>query len=305
MNPNSVRYLLACLLFLAVFPNRVKGQDHSNRILIPAGTLLPCTLNEPNLSSKTAEIDDPVVCSLGPLTMFGRALFPRGAYLAGHLEAAKDPGRFFGKGNLVLKFDRLGFPEGQAPAPTKIIVASGYKVDRQGKIIGHGHATRDAVEWMFPPLWPVKVLTLPKRGPRPALKGEEHLTLRLMADATLLAYATAESRSFERSSFEDPPHQGTPASEIASMADPQLNAAAPPLSASAKTDKPSVLTLRNGTMYVAQSLRVTGDNLAYTLADGSAGTVTLQQVDWKKTFQDNAERGAVLTLTMTGSATAP
>lgn len=30
--------------------------------------------------------------------------------------------------------------------------------------------TRDAVEWMLPPLWPWKVLMLPARGPRPALE---------------------------------------------------------------------------------------------------------------------------------------
>jgi hypothetical protein len=35
---------------------------------------------------------------------------------------------------------------------------------------------------MIPPLWPWKVLTLPARGPRPALKGEEPLQLRLMDD---------------------------------------------------------------------------------------------------------------------------
>jgi len=35
---------------------------------------------------------------------------------------------------------------------------------------------------MIPPLWPWKVLMLPARGPRPTLKGEEPLQLRLMDD---------------------------------------------------------------------------------------------------------------------------
>jgi hypothetical protein len=47
---------------------------------------------------------------------------------------------------------------------------------------GKGHAKRDIVEWMLPPLWPWKVTMLPARGPRPQLKGETVLSLRLMDD---------------------------------------------------------------------------------------------------------------------------
>ena len=56
---------------------------------------------------------------------------------------------------------------GDVPLAAKMIAVSGFNVDRNGKIIGHGHATRDTVEWMLPPLWPWKVLSLPARGPRP------------------------------------------------------------------------------------------------------------------------------------------
>ena len=64
-------------------------------------------------------------------------------------------------------------------------MARGYKVDKDGDIDGKGHAKRDVVEWMFPPLWPWKVISLPFRGPRPTLKGEEPLQLRLMDDIVL------------------------------------------------------------------------------------------------------------------------
>ena len=50
---------------------------------------------------------------------------------------------------------------------------------------GKGHAKRDMVEWMIPPLWPWKIIMLPARGPRPTLKGESVLTLRLMDDVQL------------------------------------------------------------------------------------------------------------------------
>jgi hypothetical protein len=151
-------------------------------VVLPAGTLLQCTLNEPNLSSATAEVGDPVLCHLRGLTEFGQQAFPRGSYLVGHLESAKDPGHFWGKGSLKLQFDRIGLPSGDLPLEAKVIATRGYEVDRAGKIDGKGHAKRDIVEWMLPPLWPWKVIMLPARGPRPQLKGETVLSLRLMDD---------------------------------------------------------------------------------------------------------------------------
>src|SRR5712692_3355716 len=151
-------------------------------VVLPAGTLLQCTLNEPNFSSATVDVGDPILCHLRGLTEFGQQAFPRGSYLVGHLESAKDPGHFWGKGNLKLQFDRIGLPSGDLPLEAKVIATRGYKVDKEGKIDGKGHAKRDVVEWMLPPLWPWKVIMLPARGPRPALKGETVLSLRLMDD---------------------------------------------------------------------------------------------------------------------------
>jgi hypothetical protein len=139
-------------------------------------------MDEPNFSSKTADIGDPVICHLAALREFGKTVFPRGSYLGGHLEADKEPGHFVGKGYLKIEFDRIGFPDSDLPVPSKIIAAKGYRVDKKGDIVGKGHPTRDTVEWLIPPLWPWKVLTLPARGPRPTLKGEEQITVRLMDD---------------------------------------------------------------------------------------------------------------------------
>jgi hypothetical protein len=155
---------------------------HAQDLLVPAGTLLQCTMSEPNFSSATASVGDPVLCHLKSFQEFGRTVFPRGSMLAGHLEAEKDPGHFVGKGYLKITFDRVIVPTGDVPLPAKVIAAKGYKVDKEGDIKGKGHAKRDVVEWMLPPLWPWKVLMLPARGPRPALKGEEPMQLRLMDD---------------------------------------------------------------------------------------------------------------------------
>ena len=176
-----MRRISACLIFSFVFLG-LQASTRAQDILVPAGTLLHCTLNEPDLSSATASVGDPVICHLSSLQEFGHVVFPRGSYLGGHLEADKEPGHFFGKGNLKLTFDRVGLPNTDIPVPAKVIAARGYRVNRQGEIVGHGHAKRDTIEWLIPPLWPWKVLTLPARGPRPTLKGEEPLTLRLMDD---------------------------------------------------------------------------------------------------------------------------
>ena len=187
----SVGYLAVCTLLLGVSAS-TRAQD----ILVPAGTLLRCTLDEPNFSSKTADIGDPVICHLAALRQFGKSVFPRGSYLGGHLEADKEPGHFVGKGYLKIEFDRIGFPDSDIPVPSKIIAAKGYKVDKKGDIVGKGHPTRDTVEWLIPPLWPWKVLTLPARGPRPTLKGEEQITVRLMDDIDVPRPGSL--RSYER-----------------------------------------------------------------------------------------------------------
>src|SRR5260370_4910487 len=206
-------YLIFSLMILGLQAS-AKGQD----ILVPAGTLLRCTLDEPNFSSATAEIGDPVICHLSSLREFGQNIFPRGSYLGGHLEGDKEPGHFVGKGYLKLEFDRIGFSSTDVPVPSKVIAAKGYKVDRHGDIVGRGHPKRDVVEWLIPPLWPWKIITLPARGPRPTLKGEEQITVRLMDDIQIprqVAQSYVRPTSYDRphpsyrpQSFDRPPSSG-------------------------------------------------------------------------------------------------
>jgi len=172
--------VLVCLVS-PFAPSKASAQD----ILVPAGTLLRCTMNEPNFSSATAQVGDPVLCHLGSVQQFGHNAFPRGAYMTGHLEADKDPGHFWGKGYLKIVFDRIGTPNADINVSTKIIGTRNYPVNKEGDIKGKGHPRRDVIEWMIPPLWPWKLLMLPARGPRPTLKGEQILSLRLMEDVTI------------------------------------------------------------------------------------------------------------------------
>src|SRR5271166_3478446 len=188
MKSSSYAVLAVSLLALIVLSLTVLTLTTSasaRETVLPAGTLLKCTMNEPNFSSATVAVGDPVLCHLHSITEFGQQTVPRGSYLVGHLESAQDPGHFWGKGNMKLVFDRIGLPNGDLPLDAKVIATRGYKVDRNGDIRGKGHATRDIVEWMIPPLWPWKIIMLPARGPRPALKGESMLELRLMDDVLI------------------------------------------------------------------------------------------------------------------------
>jgi len=94
---------------------------------LPAGTILHCTLDEPNFSSRTAELGDPVLCHTGTLPALGRSLSYRGADLAGRFQDFRDPGHFFGKGWMGLTFDRLVLPGGVTlPLSAKVIAVSHF-----------------------------------------------------------------------------------------------------------------------------------------------------------------------------------
>lgn len=187
----------AALSFMLPLALLVSTTAWARDAVLPAGTLLTCTMDEPNFSSASASVGDPVLCHPHGFQMFGQSVFPRGTYIVGHLADDKEPGHFWGKGYLKLEFDRIGFPGNDVPLSAKMVaVSGGYRVDKEGKVIGKGHATRDTVEWLIPPLWPWKIITLPMRGPRPKLKGETRVTLKVMDD--VLIPDSASYRRFGR-----------------------------------------------------------------------------------------------------------
>lgn len=296
-------YSLFALLFCG-FRLNASAQE----ILVPAGTLLHCTMDEPNFSSATADIGDPVLCHLNGVQEFGRVAFPRGSYLQGHLEADREPGHFVGKGYLRLEFDRIGLPNTDVPVPSKVVALRGYRVDREGDIVGKGHAKRDAVEWLFPPLWPWKVLALPARGPRPALKGESQLTLRLMDDIVIPKSSMLEpgwhyfgQPSSQSSGDARPPMNAQPAAQPAAQsAEPRATppTTAQPLRIQGPVDSVPQITsgprvtfiaLKSGQTYSVARYQVNAGELNYTLADGTTEATDVRDVDWLKSSQLNSE----------------
>lgn len=181
--------ILFALFVVLAAPLPAHASDH----LIPAGALIHCTVSDPSLSSKTASVGDPVLCQPGYydqfVSQYGYASqynpfsLPYNSYLVGRFQAYKDPGHFVGKGWMELDFDHIVIePNTIIPINAKVVQVPGYKIDRQGRILGKGHPVRDTIGWMVPVLWPIDLINLPRRGPRPTLKGETQLTLKVMHD---------------------------------------------------------------------------------------------------------------------------
>jgi hypothetical protein len=316
--------LLTLILCASVVGARAASRDE----IVPAGTLLHCTMDEPNFSSKTVQAGDPVLCHLGPISSFGHSLFPRGAMLSGHLQEYKDPGHFVGKGWLQLEFDRIILPGADVlPLLAKIIAAPHLKTDRDGKIRGGGHPTRDTVEWMIPVLWPIKILNLPRRGPYPALKGESRLTLRLMEDVVVPGTAperaaipsppwaqptkyipspygllrpasmvTRTANNADSSSADvmpaNPPALVEQMEQVPAQRSPDEMPAAPqPSGSTVGGDTPTTLViLKGGSAFLSREYWVQGGQLECVSESGEHKTFELDNVDLYQTLRLNRER---------------
>jgi hypothetical protein len=328
MKSSSLAVLAVSLLAVTILSLTLSAS--ARETVLPAGTLLKCTLNEPNFSSATVAVGDPVLCHLHSVTEFGQQTFPRGAYLVGHLESAQDPGHFWGKGNMKLVFDRIGLPNGDMPLDAKVIATRGYKVDKNGAIDGKGHAKRDIVEWMIPPLWPWKIIMLPARGPRPTLKGESQLELRLMDDVQIPQVSSSngpdwhffgrpqvQSDSYYQGSYQGASYQGASqgASASGDNAIPQLavrRVSVTPSEQSTPQEIPQVVyasyvtksavaggaapgvpvfVLKSGMVLEVGNYTYQDGRISYELASGGNGVISTDEVDWSTTTRVNSQRG--------------
>lgn len=296
--------LILCTVVLAA-----QALLRAQEIIVPAGTILQCTLTEPNLSSRSAEVEDPILCDAGPIHEFGVSVFPRGAYLGGRLAEYREPGHFWGKGWMQLNFDRILLPGAEMPISTKVISAPKLKVDAQGRIRGRGHAGRDAAEWAIPVLWPEKILTLPMRGPRPVLKGESRMTLRLMQDLLIPEGAAGlDVRPQLRPGvFRTNPGRSEPGTArlVQSLteraAQPVVSSIAPSLQLKGGASEPrqdpewsavTFLILKDGrgrlvTGYWFES----GERVRFVSIDGTSGVLPIASLDLGRTVKLNQERG--------------
>jgi hypothetical protein len=281
--------ILCAIAFVA--PATLRGQE----AVVPAGTVLQCTLSESNLSSKTAERGDPILCDVGSLHLFGVSVLPRGAYLEGHFTDFKNPGHFWGKGWMQLDFDQILLPGAQIPLSTKVTSIPHLGVDAGGKIHGNGHARRDAVEWAIPPLWPVKILTLPMRGPRPTLKGEARVSLKLMQDLSIpegVAGFAPDRRQLRPGAFRPGPDRTVPGLSEAMSTSPPAATQTSDLHPAAASEEGTALILRDGESLRVRTYRFeAGQRIRYHAVDGTEGLLPIQALDLVKTVKLNQQHG--------------
>jgi hypothetical protein len=268
--------------------------------------------------------------------MFGRPVFPRGAFLSGRLEEFRDPGHFVGKGRLKLEFVSLTVPGGTFPLSAKVVSVPHYRVDAEGDIRGRGHARRDAVEWSIPILWPEKIITLPARGPRPTLKGETPLLLRLMDDlyippdavvvasekpsqtqelsrpasnlsSSLNSSANSNVNStFRATTFPKVVYGGAtrPAEEserswvgsATNIQNASVSQTYLPTERLRRSPAPTFLILKDGRGYVTTNYWIDGGQLFYVGLDGTQQVLAIEELDFQMTSKLNRERGVVFTI---------
>ena len=295
---NSLVLAISNVVFLLVMPAAAVTTAPS-KDLIPAGTIIYCTMDEPSFSSKSANVGDPILCNLGPLRSFGHSVFPRGAELSGHLQDYKNPGHFVGKGSLSLEFDRIILPNAEVlPLSAKIVSVPHQKVDARGSIQGKGHPKRDAFFWAVPVFWPIKIMTLPARGPSPVLKGESKLALRLMDDVEVplptVGRNSVPAPPWARPrSYNGPTTDFQPASTAAHQSAPMVTFA-PTTEPAAQSI--TVIALQGGSAVLARDYWLDGAQLHCVSQDGAEHVLPIARLDLAETFRLNQERNVNLLL---------
>jgi hypothetical protein len=222
--------------------------------------------------------------------------------LGGHFEDYKNPGHFVGKGWIDLQFDRLILPKGQIlPLSAKVISAPHLRADKDGKMHGKGHPTRDAIEWMIPVLWPEKVLTLPARGPYPKLKGETRLSLRLLDDVEIQspqavnatpARTRTDSTGYRDSSFR-PFSRGSddyPTQRLATQPTVHVESSFWRDTEDVSARPLTIIVLKDGIAYVTQDYWSDGWRMHCISDNHEEKLVALERIDLPQTVRLNRER---------------
>ena len=96
----------------AVAPNAAEPVTSLNTITLPAGTKIPIVIKHA-ISTKNAKPNDPIYAETNfPVVQDGRVLVPVGTYVQGTITHAQRPGKVKGRGELLVHFNTLIFPNG-------------------------------------------------------------------------------------------------------------------------------------------------------------------------------------------------
>jgi len=122
-------------------PSDVKAAPaEASKILVPGGTKMSLVLHNA-ISTRNAKPGDPVYLeSVFPIIVGDRIAIPAGSYVSGEILEAKRPGRVKGRGEVLIRLNKLILPNGYVvdmnAAPTGAGTGGNEEVDGEGKIKG-------------------------------------------------------------------------------------------------------------------------------------------------------------------------
>jgi hypothetical protein len=127
-----------------------QSQEPGNWVTVPAGTKVMLVLKN-SISSKNAKKGDGVYLeSSFPITQDGRVVIPAGTFVQGVIDEVKRPGRVKGRGEILMHFTSLVYPNGY----TVNLPSSGVEStdsndsqtvdDKEGTVKAGGTKGRDA-----------------------------------------------------------------------------------------------------------------------------------------------------------------
>jgi hypothetical protein len=201
--------------------------------------------------------------------------------------------------------------EGEVSLDAKLVSVPRYKVDRDGRVSGKGHVKRDAIGWMIPVLWPVKVLALPSRGPYPALKGEVRVTMRLMEDIVLPVHTTTNASlravpmppwALPSSVLRVPEADNNRAHLMNAVRNESAHVPPPLLSREAVNHIgriSTVLVTKDHSAYIAREYWLDEEQVLGIASDGSIKSIPIAEMDFTETIRLNRERNVPFALIAT------
>jgi len=152
---------------------------------LPAGTIIRMFPDEKLVAGRT----------IGPVTFTVRsdirlfpnrpAVIPRGSKVLGEVKVSKQAGRLVGRAQTeVVLTSILTADSCEYPIDAKIQDAGRYTANKDGVLVGRGHARRDLLGLLFPPTTMYKLIRIPSRGPRLVIDVETPITIKLMEPLT-------------------------------------------------------------------------------------------------------------------------
>lgn len=128
----------------------VPGDSAKNaKVIVPVGTHIPLVLHNA-ISTRTARPGDPVYFETSfPVLVNGHVVIPAGSYVSGEVTEAKRPGRFHGRGQLMIRLTTMILPNAYIVRLNALPGGSAgtggnETVNKEGKIVGGSNKAADA-----------------------------------------------------------------------------------------------------------------------------------------------------------------